>query len=620
MRKNRQVQSALAFFPTTSGRQWHMFEDLVENISAWEMTEVTDALARAEEAASEGYWVVGMVSYDAGPAFDNAICSHRNDSVPLAAFGVFRQPSIVEVPTGGIYQISAWESSQTQAQFEESVRKIKDPIRSGDSYQVNHTMRLKAKFGGDSRGLFARMVRAQQAKHSVYIDLGDAAICSASPELFFYRTGQSITTRPMKGTRPRSPDQSADLALAAELTTSDKDRAENTMIVDMARNDLGRIATVGSIGVPLLHEVETYPTLHQMTSTVTAETDASLVDTFRALFPAASITGAPKFSTSRLIKDFEPSPRGIYTGAIGVISPYDQTEFNVSIRTAWIDRTTQTAEYGVGCGIVWDSDPTTEWHEARQKTAVLTRCQTNFGLLETMRWTPDAGIIQFDAHMSRLKATANHFGFECDSQEISNKLKSITGTSDLRVRLIVDEFGSPDIELTPIEPLDRANSSDTIPTHTKPVLPFVGLDSEPVLPTNEFLYHKTTDRRRYNDAKDRQSERLRRGGKNNVDRDVLLWNERGELTESATGNLVVEVDGAFLTPALRSGLLPGTFRHRLLELGMVAESTIDIDILRRSDRVFVVNSVRGWTEVAVDYSYVPDDLDPTSSTGPLSAG
>ncbi len=606
MRNNREVRSALALFPGVAGRSWHNFENPVDQIIGWELSDAIPALNRAEEATNDGYWVVGMVAYDAAPAFDQALDSHRNPTVPLISFGVFEQPSLVKVPTGGLYQITAWEASQSQADFERSVMRIKAPIERGDTYQVNHTMRLRAGFSGDPRGLFARMVRAQQANHSVYVDLGDAAICSASPELLFYRNGESITTRPMKGTRPRDPERSADIARSNELTTSEKDRAENTMIVDMARNDLGRIAIVGSVDVPLLHQVETYPTLHQMTSTVTARTKAGLADTFRALFPAASITGAPKFSTSRLIKTFEPSPRGIYTGAVGVISPHGRTEFNVAIRTAWVDRSTSTAEYGVGCGIVWDSDPTAEWHEAQQKTAVLQRCQTNFRLLETMRWTPKNGITRLSSHISRLQTTADHFGFECDSQEMLSKLESITGTSDLRVRLTVDEFGSPQIELSPLEPLDSLNTSDHIPETSSTPLPVVGLDSLPVDRANEFLYHKTTDRARYVDARARQRERLGLAEDSNLD--VLLWNDRGELTESTIGNLVFEIDGQLYTPPIRSGLLPGTFRRDLLDRNLLTESPITINLAKRANRVFVINSVRGWTEVSIDFSFVPDNL------------
>lgn len=607
MRNNRKVSSALALFPGPTSRDWHCFEDLVGHITAWELDDVISALNEAEQATKNGYWVAGMVAYDAGPALDSAIQSHRNPDVPLVAFGVFENPSITKVPTGGLYEVSSWDPSQSQSEFERSVRTIKDPIRRGDSYQVNHTMRLRARFMGDPQGFFARIARAQQAKYSAYIDLGNAAVCSASPELLFRRDADTITTGPMKGTRPRGPDPATDKALSVELTTSEKDRAENTMIVDMARNDLSRIADIGSVEVPGLHSVETYPTLHQMTSTVTAKTNASLADTFRALFPAASITGAPKFSTSELITTFEPSPRGVYTGAVGVMSPHGCAEFNVAIRTAWIDRTTATAEYGVGCGIVWDSDPTAEWLEARQKTAVLRRCQTDFRLLETMRWTPSRGISRLESHIERLASAANHFGFECETGEIRNKLREIAGSSDLRVRLLVDEFGTPEIELTPLNSLDNTNSSDRVPPESNALLPLVGLDSEPVDPTNEFLYHKTTDRRLYNAARTRQSTRL---GLTDADivPDVLLWNTRGELTESSIGNIVVEVDGRLITPPLQSGLLPGTFRQQILDNGLATESTIDLSTLRNADRVFIVNSVRAWTEVTVDFSYIPDEL------------
>ena len=574
----RAVRRAVLRVPTPEGRRWRWFEAPTAVLTAWEHEDVLPLLDRAEAAAHDGNWVVGFIAYDAAPAFDSALSALRDPTVPLAAFGVFRRALPSAGPAGGAYQLTDWTPTRTQEAYEAAVSQINELIAAGETYQVNYTMRLRAGFSGDPFGLFAALSRAQRADHLAFIDLGDAAVCSASPELFVHREGVAVSSRPMKGTRPRHPDPSIDSRLIDELVRSEKDRAENTMIVDMVRNDFGRVAEIGSVEVPALHRVETYPTVHQLISDVTARTDASFRDLMAATFPAASITGAPKVATTRIISDLEGDARGVYTGAVGVIAPGGDIDLNVAIRTAWIDRAANTATYGVGGGIVWDSDPAAEWHEAHDKARILQRANPDFRLFETIAWEPGTGATLFDRHLTRLRRSAGHFGFEIDIDEIGRVIDAVESPVALRLRLLLAPDGAIELQQHPISPT--------------PARPLVALASAPVESSSEFLAHKTTNRRVYDVAKAAAPDAF----------DVILWNERGGVTETTIGNVVVEIEGERLTPPTNAGLLPGTFRAELLAAEAITEKSISLAMLEQADQVWMINSVRGWVAVDVDFS------------------
>jgi para-aminobenzoate synthetase/4-amino-4-deoxychorismate lyase len=588
------LRRALIRHEAPHGRRWLAFSDPVAHFGTDRLDDVATVLDEVEAAARSGHWVVGHVSYDAGPAFDPAIAARRDPSVPLAVFAAFRDARPSRGPAGRPFDAGEWHTSDTQERFEASVARIREAIAAGDTYQVNYTMRLEADFEGDPEGLFAALCRAQRADHQAYLDLGDAAVCSASPELFVRRRGSRVETRPMKGTRPRHPDPVRDRDLAEELVTSEKDRAENTMIVDMARNDLGRVARVGTVTTTALHAVESYPTVHQLTSTVEADIDVGLSALFAATFPGASITGAPKVATTGIIAELETSPRGVYTGAVGVVEPGGDAEFNIAIRTAWVDRRSGRATYGVGGGIVWDSDPTAEWHEAHDKARVLRRATRPFRLLETLAWDPGAGPILLDRHLQRLAESAAHFGFDCDIDEVARRLGAIRDDRARRIRVLLSADGAFTLEV-----LDQPAS---------PVVMTLALDSEPVASDDEFLRHKTTRRDRYDDARARRPD---------VD-DVVLWNERGEVTETTIANLVLEIDGESVTPAASSGLLPGTLRAELLADERIVERVVTRDDLQRADRLWTINSVRGWS--AARLSDDADGSPPTPAAADHSRG
>ncbi len=352
---------------------WQYFRKPVEIYKAWSIEEVLVRLNEIERAVDErGLYAAGLIAYEAAPAFDSAnrVYPSSDSNFPLLWFGIYEEPehlSALERPIEQATQPVGWKAEVTEANYRRAIHRIKRAIAHGETYQVNYTYRMRIAWNEDPWPVFANLVNASPAPYAGYLETEDWAVCSFSPELFFSLDSDIILSRPMKGTAQRGLQLEDDLRKSAWLRRSPKNRAENVMIVDMVRNDLGRIAQVGSVKTPVLFQIEKYPTVWQMTSTVQARTDASLGEIFLALFPAASITGAPKIHTMQIITALETSPRRIYTGAIGYYGPGRKARFNVAIRTLLVDKHKQQAEYGVGGGIVWDSRPKLEWEESRIK-------------------------------------------------------------------------------------------------------------------------------------------------------------------------------------------------------------------------------------------------------------
>ena len=469
-----------------------------------------------------------------------------------------------------------FHGSISSAAFCRALAAIRRKIAAGETYQVNYSFRLRAPFRGDFGALAAALLAAGQTRYGAYLDLGDHALCSLSPELFFRRAGERIVCRPMKGTAPRAATPAADRRIADELQQSAKNRAENIMIVDMVRNDLGRIALPGSIRASKLFALERHATLWQLTSTVSAKTRATWPEVFRALFPCASITGAPKVQTAKIIAGLESAPRGIYTGAIGFIAPDGRAQFNVAIRTLHLDRRRARLEYGTGAGITWDSRAADEWQECRTKALALAPVAP-FELLETLLWRPGRGYALLARHLRRLKASADYFGFQCSRTQVLSEMRGAAARfprHDQRVRLLLDRSGSTRLEATPLP---------------GPKVWKIALARKPVNSADPFLYHKTTRRAVYDVA-------LRQHP--GCD-DVLLFNERGEITESCYANVVVVRRGRWLTPPVACGLLAGTRRAELLALGKLNEAVIRVKDLKKNDRILLINSVRGIIETSL---------------------
>ncbi len=554
---------------------WFRFANAAGQIVAKTPADVLGAVADIERASASGKWVAGYIAYEAASGFDSALTTHVPLGLPALWFGVYEQPDILTElgQTSGTFDVGPWKPTTSERQYRAAIDAIRRYIHAGDTYQVNYTIRLRAPFSGDPYAFFVKLASAQTTAHCAFLDLGGHAICSASPELFFGLDDKRVASRPMKGTAARGRTYSEDLVQVERLRHSEKNRAENVMIVDMIRNDLGRVARPGSVRVASRFDVERYPTVLQMTSTVEALTDAGWGGILSALFPCASITGAPKVRTMQIIRELEPDPRGVYTGAIGWLSPQGRAHFSVAIRTVCVNRATGVAEYGVGGGIVWDSEGVGEYAECLQKARVLTAEVPEFRLLETLRWTPEEGYYLLERHLGRLADSAAYFGFPEVGEAVRARLDECgSGFAEpQRVRLLVDRGGAIEIEATPLDIV-------------APATPWrLGIGPDRVSHEDVFVFHKTTHRRVYEQA---------RSACPGYD-DVLLLNTRGEVTETTVGNIAACLDGRWVTPPVSCGLLAGTYRAELLDQGVLAERVLTLDDIARADELHVLNSVRG---------------------------
>lgn len=559
---------------------WLKFSRPRQVIVTGKMEDVRKGLREVERLVDEKGWTAaGFVSYDAAPAFDPALKVIPSQGFPLLWFGLYDELQELQnsevFQDFGILSPTTWHPDTGKEAYNTAIQNIKGHIAEGRTYQVNYTMRLSADFHDDPLHLFAHLAHSQN-KYAAFLDIGDWAICSASHELFFDLDGEDITGRPMKGTAVRGRINEEDKNISNWLRASIKNRAENVMIVDMIRNDIGRIAKISSVHVPELFTIEKYPTLFQMTSTVKAKIHASVTEIFSALFPCASITGAPKVSTMEIIADLETSSRKIYCGSIGFIAPNRKARFNVAIRTALVDKQESKAEYGVGGGIVWDSTPADEYDEALLKARVLTDPpQKEFCLFETLLWTPEDGYYLLDRHVARILDSAEYFSFAAEDpgKKIRQFLIGLSSGLDApqRVKVFLNSKGEVSGEARGFQPSDKIFK--------------VCLAGGPVNSNDRFLFHKTTNREPY--------ERAAVAGFD----DVLLFNEKGELTEFTIGNLVVQMAGNLFTPPVECGLLGGTFRAELIARGEVKERVLRVQDLAGCEAVFLVNSLRKWVRV-----------------------
>lgn len=543
------------------------------------LSEVKPLLQQVQAESAAGRWCLGFVAYEAAPAFDAALRVHATAG-PLAWFAIFDQasdwPQDCELPPGAAEAPPAkarWGAGPDRAAFARDIETIQAAIAAGDCYQINHTAQLEGELQGSALALYAALRRAQPGGYSAFIDAGEFQLLSVSPELFFDWDGSHLLGRPMKGTAARGDGPRQDQASAAALRTSAKERAENVMIVDLIRNDLSRIAQPHSVQVPRLFHLEALPTVWQMTSDVTATSrpGTQLADVFGALFPCGSITGAPKVQAMRLIHELEPGPRGAYCGAIGVVRPGGEATFNVAIRT--VTARGQALRCGIGSGITSGATAEGEWQEWRHKRAFLDRASEPFELLETLALA-DGDLRNLDLHLARLQRAASHFGYAVDEAALRQDLDGLANSHPQglwRVRVLLDAQGRHQVQAFAME------ASPAEVTLALAPQPFAAAFSE-------FVRYKTTRRAHYDAAAPTQSGVF----------DAILWNERGELTECTRGNLALQIDGQWLTPALSSGLLDGVGREVVLREGRVREAVLRVDDLRRATGLAFLNSLRGW--------------------------
>jgi para-aminobenzoate synthetase / 4-amino-4-deoxychorismate lyase len=571
--------SPVAHFESfAEGRGWNAsFRDPIEQRIAHALDEVIPLLRRAEAAAGEGNWVAVALSYEAAPAFDKSFEVKPSSDFPLAWMGVFEKPSSAEESPfpEQPFLISDWEPQVDRRQYRRAIGSIKGYIETGDTYQVNFTFPLRGRVVGDSFSCFRAIAQSQGAAYSAYLNIGSHRILSFSPELFVQRRGNNLMTRPMKGTLARGRWLEEDGERAQLLSASVKDRAENVMIVDLMRSDLGKVAVTGSVEVPELFAVERISRVLQMTSTVTAiqKPEVDIVDLLRAVFPCGSVTGAPKARSMAIIKELEDHPRGIYTGAIGMLCPNGDAVFSVPIRTLSVDARDGAATFGVGGAVTWDSTTDGEYEECCLKARFLTDPWSRFELLETIALS-DGEYALLDRHLARARDSARYFGFRWSDPEVSSALDQVRKShrrGRWRIRLIAGRDGTTRIEASALgEP------------RTAPLA--VKFAARPIDDRDPLLFHKTTARSRY----DSELERCQPCD------DVIFWNDRGEVTESTIANVVVYSEGKHWTPPRDAGLLGGTLRAELIDRGELFERTITKEELVKTESFSLINSVRGW--------------------------
>ena len=558
-----------------------VFGEPLEVVRADSVDAVRPALRRVAEATQAGLHAVGYVAYEAAPAFDRAARVRSGCGVPLVWFGLHHAPVDCGPDAPAPFEVPAWELDTGRDEYGQAIDAIHAAIRRGDAYQMNYTVRAHAHFSGDAQSYYEQLRQAQQAEFCAYADIGTHRILSASPELFFAWQDGVLTTRPMKGTARRGQLPEEDAELARWLRDSEKNRAENLMIVDLLRNDLSRLSMPGGVQVPHLFSIENYPTVLQMTSTITARTrpEVTLDDVFAALFPCGSITGAPKLKSMDIIAELEKSPRAVYCGAIGHVAPGGAARFNVAIRTVTLDAASGRMECGLGGGITWDSVAADEYAEVQTKSRFLTRAGNGFELFETLLLV-DGRYELLDRHLARLTASARHFGFAApqDPAAVLAAHAAAHPQGRLRVRLLCAADGRLRVESS------AAGEPDNSPRKVR-------LASAPVSRAEPLLYHKTTRRGIY----DAHLSQVAGSAF-----DVLLWNDAGELTEFTRGNLVLDIDGCRYTPPVSSGLLDGTLRRELVERGELMERVLTCEDLGRAQAVWFINSVRGWIPVTID--------------------
>jgi para-aminobenzoate synthetase/4-amino-4-deoxychorismate lyase len=562
---------------------WHqrLYQNPIEIVSVFDPNDVIEALERLQRYRQQGYYLAGYFSYELGYVLEKSLLrilpDHRRS--PLLKFGVFKSYSAASLPEGSRARISALSPAWTRAGYLKRFEKIQKYIQAGDAYQVNLTFPMKGTYTGDAAGIYQFLRDRQPVHYGGIINLDAEPLITLSPELFYQRDEAHIKMKPMKGTIKRGMDEAEDQALAAELQGDPKNRAENLMIVDLLRNDLSRISKPGSVKVDDLFSVETYPSLHTMTSGVEAilRDNVSIEELLRSLFPCGSVTGAPKIRAMEIIRELEGGPRGAYCGAIGMIDPDGQSRFNVGIRTLSLIEGGGLS-YSVGSGVVADSQGDLEYEECLLKAAFLT--DGDFQLIETIGWDDKTGFMHLDLHLKRLAGSAFAFGFAFDDgsvrEALNNCLAGLKGPHKVRMTLASD--GHIETSFTPINPSPIGQAWPVSLCENR-------LDSR-----NTLLLHKTTKRDFYD-------EEFARVTALTGCKEVLFFNQKDQLCEGSFTNVFIVKNGKMLTPDLRSGLLPGVLREVLIANDDAREAILTRDDLISADEIWIGNSVRGLIPV-----------------------
>ncbi len=585
------LAEAFVLLDDSSGRgASFLFTEPIEIVAARAPSDVAPAISKLQSGLDRGLHAAGFFAYELGYVLEPKLAPllPGNRDIPLLWFGLYRAPAVMgsaEVDQwlarhlrGGAYAFTDVTLAWDGAAYEERFETVKERIRAGDIYQLNLTFKARFRLSGSPLTFYRDLRQRQRVAYGGIVDTGEVTVLSASPELFIERRGAAIETRPMKGTAARAGLPDADRDVARALAADEKQRAENLMIVDLMRNDLGRIAETGGVSVTDLFTVETYRTLHQMTSGVRAELNSAVtIETLlRAIFPPGSVTGAPKIRAMELIRELETESRGVYCGAIGSIAPSGDATFNVAIRSPVVFRDGH-GEMGIGSGIVYDSQGGKEYAECLLKMKFLTDPPKPFELIETLLFEPGLGFALLGRHLGRLAASARYFDYPFDEANVRRALDgAVAGKPGerQRVRLLLAEDGT----LTVTSASQAAQAPDSVMRYV--------VSETRVSSADPFLFHKTTRRELYDREHQHYGETL------GAD-EVLYLNERGELTEGSRTNIFVERNGRLETPPLSAGLLPGTLRAELTASGRAVEATLTLRDLSAADAIYLGNSVRG---------------------------
>ena len=571
----------------------YLFTHPVDILEIYHLNDLPGLFKKIEQSVKEKCYVAGYLTYECGYHFEKVVDKFKS-SEPIAWFGIYREPLIFNHTTGKwdyknskhpensinrFYKINNLELGISRKEYSEKIKLIKNYIAAGDVYQINFTDKYTFDYIGSLTGLYRDLLAFQHVSYASIIKNRHGTILSLSPELFFRIEKDRITTKPMKGTILRGSTRSRDNRLKQKLANDTKNRAEMLMIVDLLRNDLGRICKINTIEVKELFRIETYETLHQMVSVIEGiiQPEVNYYNLFRALFPCGSVTGAPKIRAMEIIHELENEPRHLYTGSIGYFSPEGKVVFNVAIRTVQVRN--EAGEMGVGSGIVWDSDDTDEYEECKLKGKFFCTQYESFQLIETMLWDRQYRLL--DLHMDRLRASAKEFGFTCEIESIKSILdkeaQKFKKGKKYKVRLLLAKGGYTDIE-----------SSVLRESKTKRYK--VIISDDPVHSKDKFLYHKTTQRSFYN--------RYRQKAEESGLAEIIFKNEKKEITEGTISNVFIKKDGYYYTPPEYCGLLGGVFRKYFLLSGKnIYEKVLYTTDLEDADEIYICNAVIGMLKV-----------------------
>jgi len=569
----------------------YLFTDPIEIISCMELSQVENCLNNIETKLEQGYFAAGFISYEAGLAFEDIFKLKGNYNFPFFHFGIYKEPTVFdhkEIKFTGLnfndkYSLKNVRSNITKNEYTESIKKIKAYIEKGDTYQVNYTFKLKFSHSGSAFGLYNDLRKKQSVSYSSLMRFDKDYLLSFSPELFFRKKGNKIEVKPMKGTIDRGRFRSEDIDKKKALYISPKDRSENIMIVDLLRNDLGRICKTDTVKTKKLFGIEDYESLFQMTSTIEgrAAPKISVYDLFKAMFPSGSVTGAPKIRTMQIIDEIEKEPRKVYTGSIGFITPKRDAVFNVAIRTILIDAKNKKGEMGIGSGVVYDSDTDKEYDECKLKAKFLTDKARDFELIETIRYKADKGYPLINLHLERLSESAAYFNFPFDKKIVSKILSSeklkFNKKRDYRLRLLLNREGELKVESAVLK----------IPNSKK----LITLSSKKISSDNVFLFHKTTNRKTYNSEYKKYSKK--------GFYDIIFQNEKNQITEGAISNIFIKKHNIYYTPPIESGVLNGVYRRHLMRDKKLAvkEKVLYKSDIESADDVFLTSAIRGIVRV-----------------------